>query len=381
MLNALYALADIAMVTPARDGMNLIAKEYVASRNDGRGVLILSEMAGASSELGEALIVNPNNREEMVEALERAFLMSDDEQYSRMSNMQQRLQRYHVQRWAEDFLERLAHIKDVQGEMNARNVTQSIRDRMVDDYRQSRRRLFLLDYDGTLTPLFLRPEEARPTPQLLRVLRVLAGDPNNQIVIISGRDRDTLERWFGNLGVGLVAEHGAWIREQGWEVIEPMHTDWKAEIYPVLEVYVDRTPGSFVEEKEFSLVWHFRKAEKQLAAERARELRETLMGLTANLNIGVLEGSKVIEVKNRGINKGRAASQWVFRDPWEFILAAGDDVTDEDIFAVTPDYAYSIKVGTGPTKARFTMTSHDDVVDLLEVLGHEEPHVAQGAKR
>ena len=136
-----------------------------------------------------------------------------------------------------------------------------------------------------------------------------------------------------------------------------------------------------MEEKEFSLVWHFRKAEKQLAAERARELRETLMGLTANLNIGVLEGSKVIEVKNRGINKGRAASHWVFRDPWDFILAAGDDVTDEDIFAVTPDYAYSIKVGTGPTKARFTMTSHDDVVDLLEVLGGQESLVTQGAQR
>jgi trehalose 6-phosphate synthase/phosphatase len=365
-LNALYSIADIALITPLRDGMNLIAKEYLASKVDGKGVLILSEMAGVSKELGEAIIVNPNDREEMVEALEKALSMSDDEQRERNSIMQRRLQRYNVTRWAEDFVDRLLSAKEQQLEMGARMLTPHARQQLIADYHHSTRRLLLLDYDGTLMPFFPRPEGAQPTENLLALLTGLAADPNNSVVIISGRCRATLESWLGSIDLGLVAEHGAWLKEKDWELLEPFANEWKEEIRSILEMHMDRTPGSLIEEKECSLVWHYRKADSELASLRARELKDALLHLTTNLDLGVLEGSKVMEIKHIGINKGRAAQRWLAKEQWDFILAIGDDVTDEDIFAVLPESAYSIKVGLGPSKARFNIALQHEVRELLQ---------------
>jgi len=187
-------------------------------------------------------------------------------------------------------------------------------------------------------------------------------------VLISGRDKDTLERWFGGLNVGLVAEHGVWVKEKGgrgWEMIETLTSEWKEEVYPIFESWVDRTPGSFIEEKEFSLVWHYRKADTELGELRARELINNLSNTTANLNLQVLEGSKVVEVKNSDINKGRAALRWISRDEWDFILALGDDWTDEDTFKVLPSTAWSIKVGFGASAARFSLNHPSEATSLL----------------
>ena len=367
-LNALYGIADIAVVTPLRDGMNLIAKEYLASRIDGKGVLILSERAGASSELGEALIVNPNNREEMVEALEKALETPENEQIEYTGMMQKRLQRYNVGRWAEDFVDRLQYTKNVQEEMHAKILSPTMKRELIGAYHKSDRRLLLLDYDGTLIPFFGRPEVATPPESLVKLLEKLSGDPKNEVVIISGRDRDTLENWFGKTNLNLVAEHGAWIKGKTWTLLEPITSDWKEEIRPILELFMDRTPGSLIEEKEFSLVWHYRRTESGLALLRALELKEALLTLTANLDIGVLEGSKVIEVKHIGINKGRAAFRWLSKERWDFIVAIGDDLTDEDVFAVLPEPAFSIKVGQGPSRAKFNVVSQNEVKELLNEL-------------
>jgi trehalose 6-phosphate synthase/phosphatase len=367
-LNALYSVADVALITPLRDGMNLIAKEYLASKADAKGVLILSEMAGASKELGEALIVNPNDREELVAALKEALTMPEEEQIARNRIMQKRLQRYNVRRWAEDFVERLLAIKEHQREMGARMLTPLVRQTIVDVYRTSKRRLLLLDYDGTLISFYTRPEQAVPSENLLDLMRRLVEDSRNAVVIISGRDRATLEKWFGSINVDLIAEHGAWLKEEEWTVFEPVANEWKEQIRSILEMHVDRTPGSFIEEKEFSLVWHYRKADPALASIRARELKDALLHLTTNLDVGVLEGSKIIEIKHIGINKGRAAQRWLAKGPWDFILAIGDDVTDEDIFSVLPESAYSIKVGLGLSKAKFNIASSSEVRALLTML-------------
>ena len=368
-LAALYHVTDVALVTPLRDGMNLIAKEFVASKVDGKGVLILSEMAGAAKELGEAIIVNPNSEQDVVNALSEALSMSE-EQVERNRKMQRRLQRYHICRWVSDFLDRLEYIKGVQRDMAARRLTPEVRREMMERYRRSRARLLLLDYDGTLVPFSERPERAGPDPELREVLKLLAQHPNNEVMVISGRDKAILDQWLGDLGLALVAEHGVWIRERGgaWEMIEPLRNDWKEQVRPILEIYVDRTPGSFLEEKEFSLVWHYRKADPELASVRARELKEALLYLTANLKLGVMEGSGVIEIKDAGINKGRAAMRWLGKRRWGFILAAGDDWTDEDLFAALPPGAYSIKVGLSPSRARFNVATHREVRGLLREL-------------
>jgi len=373
-LAALYSIADIALITPYRDGMNLIAKEFTVSKVDSKGVLILSEMAGAAEELGEALIVNPNNREAIAEALREALLITYEEQIERNKVMQKRLQRYNVKRWAEDFVDSLIHVKKLQQDLSTKKLTHEPERKLLDDYSKSNNCLILLDYDGTLVHFAEKPEKAKPDKDLLKLLTSLAHNVKNEIVIISGRDRETLDKWFKHLDIGLVVEHGAWIKGRGknWETIEPLENDWKKEILPVLEVYVDRTPGSFIEEKVFSLVWHYRNCDAELAAIRAKELKDVLLNLTANLDIGVMEGNKVIEIKNININKGRAVLKWISKKQWDFVLAIGDDLTDEDIFAVLPDTAYSIKVGLGSSRAKFYMGSVDKVRALLKSISLKE---------
>ena len=372
VLVALYSVADVALLTPLRDGMNLIAKEFVATKVDGKGVLIISEMAGASKELGEAIVVNPNNRNEVVKALERALEMTIDEQIERNRVMQERLKRYDINRWVNDFIDRLFHVKKLQKELYARKLTAETKKSLISNYRKSRRRLILLDYDGTLVPFAERPEKAKPDNELLKLLNTLTRKMENEVVIVSGRDRVTLENWFGNLNVGLIAENGVWIRERGgvWKMTEPLKNDWKKEVRPILELYVDRTPGSFIEEKEFSLVWHYRKADPRLGIVRVGELKDALLHLIANLNLRILEGDKVIEIKNASVNKGKASLKWIQREKWDFILAIGDDWTDEDLFAVLPKYAYSIKVGFVPSKAKFNLSTVDDVRSLLRELAN-----------
>ena len=222
-----------------------------------------------------------------------------------------------------------------------------------------------MDYDGTLTPFFGTPEEAKPGGELIRLFERLAANPKNEVVLLSGRAKEILEEWFGTLDIGLVAEHGVWIKEKNWEMIEPLTEDWKQEIRPILELYMDRTPGAFIEEKGFSLVWHYRKASTELSAIRVRELIDELVTLTANLNLQILEGSKVVEIKNSGINKGRAALRWIAREQWGFLMAVGDDRTDEDMFEVVPERGYSLKVGLSSSLARFNLKSHEDVLLLL----------------
>lgn len=372
-LVALYNLSKVALITPLRDGMNLIAKEFIATKIDGKGVLILSEMAGAAKELSEAIIVNPNNMERIADSIYKALTMPEKEQIERIRIMQSRIMRYNVEKWADDFMKTLSSVKDKEHELLARKLTSQMKMKIVQHYSQSNRRLIMLDYDGTMISFTSKPEEAKPDKEILTLLKKLSRDENNRIYIVSGRDKYTLEKWFADIPVGLVAEHGAWIKEKGenWGLTEPIVNEWKDEIRPILERYVERTPGSFIEEKDYSLAWHYRKSDPVLASIRALELKDAILYFTSNLAIGVLEGNKVIEVKNAGINKGLVALRFISRNPFDFILAAGDDQTDEDIFHVLPENAYSIKVGAGPSKARFSVYSVKEIRSLIKKMIEE----------
>lgn len=366
-----YRIADVGLITPLRDGMNLIAKEFVATRKEGEGVLILSEMAGASTELGEALIINPNNREETAEAIEEALTMSEDEQISRNQTMQRRLSRYSLFRWVEDFISGLLEIKNRQKELETRKLSPSVRNRLIRLYQESSSRLFLLDYDGTLVPLVDQPRKAKPDSELLALLKGLVTPPQNTVVLISGRDREALQNWFKGPNIALVAEHGVWMRRENthqWRIMDRLSQEWKDWIKPVLERSADRLPGSFVEEKEYSLVCHYRRADPELAALRAKELMGTLTALTANTDLQVLQGSKVIEVKGASVNKGRAVMSWISGGDFDFILGIGDDWTDEDLFKALPEGSHSVKVGLGTSNARYYLDSPNDVRQLLKGL-------------
>ncbi|HET7404550.1 MAG TPA: bifunctional alpha,alpha-trehalose-phosphate synthase (UDP-forming)/trehalose-phosphatase, partial [Candidatus Bathyarchaeia archaeon] len=366
-LLSLFAASDVALVTPLRDGMNLIAKEYVASRSDQKGVLILSEMAGASRELGEALIINPNDQSEIVEALKIALEMPEEEQIRRNQIMQTRVERYDVIHWGQDFIGELRSVKEQQEKFSARLLDKSSREKLVKAYASSQRRILFLDYDGTLSPFKERPETAVPGAILLAILNTLVEDPRNSLVIISGRHRALLEKWFGSLNIAIVAEHGAWIKAKGkdWVPAIKAESNWKEKVLPILLNHEDRLPGSFTEEKEFSLVWNFRSADPELSSVRSKELADELSYFSENTDLQVLQASRSIEVRNIGIDKGVAAKLLLADKNFDFVLAVGDDQADEDLFKVLPDNSYSIKVGLAKSYAKFNLRNHREVVQLL----------------
>ncbi|HXV84927.1 MAG TPA: trehalose-phosphatase, partial [Candidatus Binatia bacterium] len=369
-LAAMYAMSHVALVTPLRDGMNLVAKEYVAARRDKTGVLVLSEMAGAAKELPEAIIINPNNREEIAEALKTALEMPREEQMRRNAIMQNRLCRYDVGRWAMDFLAELLSTSAVDEKAHVKWLDVSLRRKLTEQYHHSQRRLLILDYDGSLVPFSAYPEVAKPTQALLKLLRSLGVDSRNELLLATGRDRATLDQWFHGVPIGFAAEHGAWIKERDgdWRIQQCLPLDWKARLLPILEMYADRVPGAFVEEKEFSLVWHYRIADQEQGSSAARELADHLQAFTANIDLQVLPGNKVIEIRKAGINKGSAVQQWLAKNNFDFILAIGDDLTDEDMFTVLPPWAYSFRVGDTQTHAQFRLRNPTEVLELLAEL-------------
>ncbi len=367
-LSAFYRISDVALVSPMRDGMNLVCKEYVASRLDKKGVLILSEMAGASKELSDAIIVNPNDIHQLVEAMHKALTMPEALQIESMTSMQKSLKRYNIHAWVKLFMDELANVKKEQSHLKTRLIDNQLSEEIKHAYKQSKERLIFLDYDGTLVGFNENPDDSKPDQELIEILERLTKDKNNHIVIISGRGRQFLEEWMKPYSLDIVAEHGVWIKRMGkpFKTFIKINASWKKETMSLLERYVNRTPGSFVEEKDYSLVWHYRKVETGLGEVRTRELTSHLKYMTANENLEVLEGDMIVEIKNSEINKGKAAQKLTEIYPEaDFLLALGDDFTDEDTFKAMPEEAYTIKVGTSASEAKFSVNSYKEVRKLL----------------
>jgi trehalose 6-phosphate synthase/phosphatase len=372
-LGALYRLADMAFVSPVRDGLNLVAKEYVACRDDGGGVLALSEFAGAASELGESLRINPWDIEGTASQIERGLEMDFGERQERMRPMYQRVSLNDVHRWVERFMDSLTQPK-VQ-EMGVPPQLQSpvLAETIGPHLARAKNALFMLDYDGSMREFTERYEDAVPTPEILSVLTDLGKLGGVCAYINSGRDRDTLGDWFAGVPVSLIAEHGSWIREAGeseWQRMgPPPDLRWKEMVRPVLEEYSSRTPGARIEEKSASLVWHYREADDSLGEWQALELLSVLEDMLSASPVEILSGARVIEIRQQGVDKGRAYEYVVEqRGPFDFVLATGDDRTDEDIFARLPLDAYSVKVGAGQSSARAAVGSPGSIRRLLTAL-------------
>jgi trehalose 6-phosphate synthase/phosphatase len=365
-LCALYQTTDVALITPLRDGMNLVAKEYIASCID-KGVLILSELTGAASELNEAILVNPTDSDEVADAIVTALDMPLQEQRGRLSYMQKRLAEYNVEKWISDFLGTLKSIKEEQEKLQVNILDNATVQKMTEEFSVAGRRCILLDYDGTLAPYQKLPTLATPGMELLDLLKQLSDDSANEVVIISGRDANTLDEWLGNLPLSLVAEHGACIKykDGDWQQQVSMSPEWKEQIRPLLEHFVTRCVGSFIEEKNNTLAWHYRNTHPDLGFNRSRELLNSLLQLITNTPLQVIDGNKVLEVRLMGVDKGATAHKLRKHFSPDFTLCIGDDTTDEDMFRVLRDEAYTVKIGSGNTAARYTLLSQIQVLPLL----------------
>lgn len=370
-LMALYARSDVALVTPLRDGMNLVAKEYIASKQARNGVLVISEMAGVADELPEATRVNPNDREGIVRALEAALKMPPAEQRRRLTAMQSRLSRYTVGRWAHDFIEQLSKAKERRSAHDLNLLEPHIIDEIIAKYTTSKKRLLMLDYDGTLINFVsdIRPFSSKPSNKLLRILKKLSHTAGSEVMMVSGRPKKALESWFNKLPIGLIAEHGAWVKDHGkWTARSDYPADWKDAILPILEAFTERTPGALIERKNFSLVWHYRNVTPELAYVRKASLKHEVEKQLRDSEIEVFQGNKILEFKPRFITKGAAAKAKLAEGAYDFVLAIGDDYTDEDLFAALPVNAYSIKVGLSSSNAKYHVTSVEQVHAFLSKL-------------
>jgi len=367
-LVSLYKISDVALITPLRDGMNLIAKEYIASRNKQKGVLILSEMVGAAKEFGEAIIINPNSIATIADSLNIALFMSDEEQNSRNQIMQQRLRDYDIIGWAEDFLGKLKQITEEKNRIRSKLMSPGAKEQLVQQFRLAKHRILFLDYDGTLAPFVRFPMLAKPSDDCLVLLSKICESMSTELVIISGRDKKTLENWFQFKKINLVAEHGAWIKRANgeWGTLKQLTNDWKPQILAMLQMYTHRVPGSFIEDKDYSICWHYRNTDPDFANMRSKELTDDLVNLTANSNLQIMQGNKVIEVRISGISKGSAAANFFATHSYDFILAIGDDITDEDLFQALPENGFSIKVGMGRSYAKYNLFNSGEVIELLK---------------
>jgi trehalose 6-phosphate synthase/phosphatase len=364
-----YRAADAMIVTPLRDGMNLVAKEFLASRIDGDGVLVLSELAGAASELGEAITVNPYDVEALAEAFERALTMEEAERRARMAILRQKVLSRPVQLWAETFLATLDEAPPDALAMPKTSGAELV-ETLVRALVATKRLVFALDYDGTLVPLERSPELARPDRRLPKLLLELAHARDTEVYVVSGRSRETLEAWLGELPIGLVAEHGLWLRKIGettWRSdVDPGPLGWKPMVRSVFDEYALRTPGAVVEEKSAGFAWHYRNASPQLGLLRARELRIHLVQTLAQAPVTISTGRKVVEVRLQGVDKGTAVRQLCSADLDCRVVAFGDDRTDEEMFAALGESAFTVCTGPGRTSARYRLEGPNLVRRLLE---------------
>ena len=364
----LYTSSDIAWLTPLRDGMNLVAKEYVATRTDKTGVLILSEMAGSAYEMNEALLINPNNFEQQADTLKNAITMPKEEQMARNMFLQKRLERYNVEVWANEFMSALRKKGDLDDVNISRKLSSSMVHQMVETYGKAKNRLLFLDYDGTLMGFHKDPQKASPDEDLYALLDTLNKQENTTLFLISGRDKQTFSKWFLHKKYNMIVEHGVWISRNGEEfkLLEKVKGQWMEKIRPVLESFVDRTPGSFIEEKNYSMAWHYRNTDPDFGQKRATELNTVLTSLIGNDDISVLNGNKVMEVKSSNVNKGRASVRMLGESDYDFVFAIGDDWTDEFMFQELPQSAITVKVGIQKTQAKYHVESTKRVRELLK---------------
>ena len=365
----LYVSSDVAMITPLRDGMNLVAKEYLATRVENDGVLILSELAGSSKELPQALLVNPFDIEQLAQSIKTAIEMPLMEQQERNTISRKRIRRYDIDKWSSNFMNALNEVANKESSSHIQLVNTAVSSKITQEFSKAKNKLLLLDYDGTLVGFHENPNKAVPTEKLLNLLQDLSKEEGIDVVIISGRPHEFLEQHFAHLKITLVAEHGLFLKNPftEWNEKKGMSSEWKEHLLPVLDTFTDNTPGTFIEHKKNSLVWHYRKADPELGIARSVELKTVLSSLLPN-DLTLLDGNKVLELVPANINKGVVALDIYNSKDYDFVLVAGDDVTDENMFMNLPSEVFKIKVGKKKTVADYFIRNHTNFISLLSKL-------------
>jgi len=360
------------MITALRDGMNLVAQEFVLCQSEPglpgrwRGSLLLSELAGSAQVLPGALLVNPWDVEGVVGRLATALELPARERQRRLETMADRVESLDSRRWAEGFLTRLGrYSKRDHRTRRPPTVDAELEARLRRRFARARARTILLDYDGTLREFEVHPDLAQPTPEIRALLRSLAALPATEVHIVSGRRRRNLEQWLGRLPVYLSAEHGYLARAPGgeWRTLIELDLSWLRPIERLLRRVAADVPGAHVERKSCSVAWHYREAEREYGSWRAHELMNDLGQHLAGAPAEILLGHQVVEVRAQGVDKGLYVRS-LFPDgkePSHFVLGLGDDRTDHDLLDALPSGSVAGHVGGLLPSTRASDGRRDDI--------------------
>lgn len=374
-LLALYRISDVLFVTSKRDGMNLVCLEYVtAQQEDDPGVVILSEFAGAASTLSRAILINPMDIAKTAKTVFDVLYLDKDERIERNTTMINFLKNYTASDWASAFINDLGN-RDI--EHRTKTIDLSHKKTLNEVIRKIRNKnsILLLDYDGTLAPIHNHPEDAIIEDDMKEVIKRLAKDNNKEIVIVSGRPVNFLQKQFKGIDVYIAGEHGGvfydWKRKKWRTLVSSGKNIWYEQALEIVRLYTKRTPSSFMEKKDHAITWHFRNAPADFGEFQARKLVVDLETSLANMPVNVIMGKKVVEIKAVEANKGYFANWFSERylNKHEQIVAMGDDRTDEDMFSTLAPDAITIKVGDPfGTSAKYNIAGQEDVVTFLSQL-------------
>ncbi|KAI1849700.1 hypothetical protein JX266_004649 [Neoarthrinium moseri] len=405
---ALLRVADIGLITSVRDGMNTTSLEYVVCQRDNHGPLILSEFSGTAGSLKDAIHINPWDLSDVAKQIDNALTMSPEKRLAMQDNLFKHVTNHNVQTWITKFLRKL--VGTLANNRTAIKTPLLDRTVMLKQYREAGKRLFMFDYDGTLTPIVREPSAAVPSERVIQTLKSLAADHRNAVWIISGRDQEFLQQHLGHISeLGFSAEHGSFIRHPGqntWEnLAEKFDMAWQEEVIAIFQKYTDRVQGSFIERKRCALTWHYRQADPEQGAHAAREAQKELESTVAKKwDVDVMTGKANLEVRPTFINKGEIAKRLVAdynsdishvagdsnpelakevtsQGKVEFVLCMGDDFTDEDMFralngisgvSLAEETIFTVTVGasTKVTLARWHVLEPSDVIEGMALLAN-----------
>lgn len=341
-LAALYLAADVLLITPLRDGMNLVGHEFEACRREPYGAQILSEFTGSALALPGAVLVNPWDVMEVSTAIDDALKMSETQRRLRHESNLNYVVKHTAYDWGKQFLDAL-------GAVNMFTALPPLHTHeVISAFRQAKKRVLLFNYDGVLTPITKYYMDATPSSQLLKCLDVLSSKPKrNQVYIITGRDRLFMESFLGYLRVGMACEHGVFFRpcdkEQQWQHnIEDV--SWKESIMPILQDFADRTPGSMIEEKEVNITWHYRNVDRDFASFQVNELLSHLQNVISKLPVDIVHYKKAIEIRPQNVNSGGVVRKILAMTPdADFVLCIGSDHTAEEMYSAVESFEPQIQ--------------------------------------
>ncbi|EEY58496.1 trehalose-phosphatase, putative [Phytophthora infestans T30-4] len=410
-LVALYNCADVAIVSSIKEGINLQAMEFIAAQKKScHGVLVYSEFAGCASSFQGALLVNPMHIEQVAASVDTALRMNSTTKRIRHHQLSRYVTTYTSTLWAQRIMSALNEAAATAQEYNRLDKLDTAQ--LLGYYERSQRRLFLLDYDGTLVNYQSMEELAEPSAALMSCLEDLTATPHNTVYIISGRNKNRLQEWFGHLPrVGLAAEHGYWFRPASkhpstlstdksplasssssamgsesvanferapWQcMFSDVELEWRDEVESILEHFTERTPGSLLDVKDCCYTWHFRDADPTFGLKQAKDMQLHFDQMLRDLPVGVVmcRIKKYVMIRPWRVNKGRAVSrilEYESETPYftaldfDFILALGDERTDEDMFDVVQgSNCYTCTVGMKVSRAQYYLEGPDEVLRVL----------------